>query len=121
MLGDFSNERLDVSAIGRDFGWWVAQTPDLSGLREISRSNTVIAVLIHAEGLGLSWQEALRNSRAAAPTARLIMCHKVQQAHDRTEMADAGAARSIRGTPIAGVRLGIQDHTGATGSSAPEN
>lgn len=91
MLGDFSNERLDVSAIGRDFGWWVAQTPDLSGLREISRSNTVIAVLIHAEGLGLSWQEALRNSRAAAPTARLIMCHKVQQAHDRTEMADAGA------------------------------
>lgn len=91
MLGDFSNERLDISAIGRDFGWWVTQALDLSGLREISRSNTVIAVLIQAESLGLSWQEALRDSRAAAPMARLIMCHKVQQAHARTEMVDAGA------------------------------
>jgi hypothetical protein len=91
LLGDFSNERLDLSVIERDFGWRVTQTPDMSGLREISRSNAVIAVLIHSDSLGLSWQEALRNSRAAAPMARLIMCHKVQQAHARTQMVDAGA------------------------------
>ena len=91
LFGDFSNERLDLAAIGRDFGWSVAQTSDESGLREISRSRTVIAVLIHEGSLGLHWREALRTIRAAAPRARVIVCHKADQARYKTEIIDAGA------------------------------
>jgi hypothetical protein len=91
LLGDFSNERLDVAAIGHDFGWSVAQTSDLPGLREIGQSRTVVGVLIQAGSLGLPWPKALRAVRATVPRARIIMCHKVDQAHSRTEMVDAGA------------------------------
>lgn len=91
LLGDFSNERLDLTSIGRDFGWSVSQTLNLAGLREIGRSSTVVSVLLHAGALGLPWPAALRAVRAAEPQARIIVCHKADQAHSRTEMIDAGA------------------------------
>ncbi|MBZ5677294.1 MAG: hypothetical protein LAP61_23870 [Acidobacteriia bacterium] len=91
LLGDFSNERLDVDSIGRDFCWTVAQASDLSGLKEIGRTRTVVAVLLQAGEPDLAWQGALRAIRAAAPRARIIICHKVDQAHARTEMVNAGA------------------------------
>jgi hypothetical protein len=91
LLGDFSNERLDLASIGRDFGWSVTQTPDLHGLREIGHSRTVISVLIQAGSLGMPWPNALRVVKAAAPRARIILCHKADQSHSRTEMVDAGA------------------------------
>jgi DNA-binding NarL/FixJ family response regulator len=94
LLGDFSNERLNIASIASEFSWSVAQTPSVAGLREISRSCTVMTVLVKASGigaLGMPWPEALRAVRAAAPRARIILCHKADQAHARTEMVDAGA------------------------------
>jgi DNA-binding NarL/FixJ family response regulator len=91
LFGDFSSERLDVTAIGRDFGWSVAQASDELGLREISRSRTVVSVLIHVGSLGIHWREALRTILAAAPRARIIVCHKADQAGYKTEIIDAGA------------------------------
>ena len=91
LLGDFSNERLDLTSIGRDFSWSVAQTSDLSELDKIGRSRTVISVIIQAGALGVPWAHALRAVQTAAPRAQIIICHKVQQAHSRTEMVDAGA------------------------------
>lgn len=91
LFGDFSSERLDLAAIGRDFGWSMARAADESGLREISRSRTVISVLIHAGSLGGRWRAALRTIHAAAPRARIIVCHKADQARYKTEILDAGA------------------------------
>jgi DNA-binding NtrC family response regulator len=91
LLGDFSNERLDLAALGRDFGWSLDRASDLSGLAEIGRSRTVIAVLIQAGTLHLSWHAVMRAVRAVAPRARIIVCHKVDQAHSRAEMVDSGA------------------------------
>ena len=91
MLGDFSNERPDLAAIGRDFGWSVARTSDQSGLRDIAQSCTVVAVLIQAGTPGIHWQKSLRAIRAAAPRARIIICHKADQVRHQTEMLDAGA------------------------------
>jgi len=91
LLGDFSNERLDLAAIGHDFGWSVAPAADLPGLRAIGQSRTVIAVLIQAGTLYLPWPDAMRAIRAVAPRARIIVCHKVDQAHFRAEMVDSGA------------------------------
>jgi DNA-binding NarL/FixJ family response regulator len=91
LLGDFSNERLDLDFIGRDFCWSVDRTSDLSGLQEIGRSRTVLAVLIQAGTLDMSWPEAIRAIRAVAPRARIIVCHKVDQTQFRTEMVDSGA------------------------------
>jgi len=91
LLGDFSNERLDFTMIGRDFGWSTIKASDLSELRELGRSDTVVAVLIQAGWLGLSWAEALQAVREALPHARAILCYRVDQAHSRSEMVDAGA------------------------------
>ena len=94
LLGDFSNERLDLTSIGEDFSWSVARASDLSGLGEIARSCTVIAVLVQATGAGaldLPWPDAMRAVRAVARRARIIVCHKVGQTQFRTEMVDSGA------------------------------
>jgi len=91
LLGDFSNERLDLTSIGRDFCWSIDRASDLSGLQEVGRSRTVIAVLIQAGTLHLPWPDAMRAIRAVAPRARVIVCHKVGQTHSRTEMVDSGA------------------------------
>jgi len=91
LLGDFSNERLDLASIERDFCWSVARASDLSELGEIGRSRTVIAVLIQAGVLYMPWPDAMRAIRAVAPRARIIVCHKVDQAQFRTEMVDSGA------------------------------
>jgi hypothetical protein len=91
LLGDFSNERLDLAAVGRDFGWSVDRASDLSELEEIGRSRTVIAVLVQAGTLHLSWPAAMRAVRVVAPRARIIVCHKGDQAHLRAEMVDSGA------------------------------
>jgi DNA-binding NarL/FixJ family response regulator len=91
LLGDFSNERLDLASIGHDFRWSVAPASGLSELREIGLTRTVIAVLIQAGSLHLSWPDAMRAIRAVAPRARIIVCHKVDQAHFRAEMVESGA------------------------------
>lgn len=95
MLGDFSDERVDLSSVGHDFGWSVAQTSDLSGLRDIAQSRTIIAVLIQAGALGIPWSAALRAARAAAPQARIIVCHKAEQIYSRTQMVDSGAFGAV--------------------------
>jgi DNA-binding NarL/FixJ family response regulator len=91
LLGDFSNERLNLDFIGRDFCWSVDWTSDLSGLEEIGRSRTVLAVLIQAGTLDRPWPDAMRAIRAVASRARIIVCHKVDQAQFRAEMVDSGA------------------------------
>jgi DNA-binding NarL/FixJ family response regulator len=91
LLGDFSNERLDVDAIGSDFCWSVAHASDLFDLKEIARTRNVVAVLVHIGNMDQDWRVELRAIRAEAPRARVIVCHKVRQAHARTEMVNAGA------------------------------
>ncbi len=91
LLGDFSDQRLDLAMIARDFGWSAVKASDLSELHELGQSETVVAVLIHARWLGLPWQEALQGVREALPHARAILCHHVDQANSRSEMVDAGA------------------------------
>jgi DNA-binding NarL/FixJ family response regulator len=100
LLGDFSNERLDVSSIARDFRWTVSPVSDVSGIREIGRSCTVVAVLMQPCALNMHWPDAVRAVRAAAPRARIIICHKVDQAHLRNQMIDAGAFGVLL-TPLA--------------------
>lgn len=91
LLGDFSNERVDLVPIARNFCWSVARTLNLPGLRDISRTNAVMAVLIHAGALGMPWREALRAVRTATPRACLILCHKAESVHARGQMVEAGA------------------------------
>ena len=100
LLGDFSNERLDVAPIGRDFGWSVIQTADLDGLREIGLSRTVIGVLVQSGSVGMAWPKVLRSVRTAVPRARIILCHKADQVDARTQMVDAGAFGVLL-TPLA--------------------
>ena len=91
LLGDFSNERPDLASIGRDFCWSVAQASDVTELKEICSSCTVMAVMVQAAGLEMQWPGALGIVRAAAPLAKIILCHKAEDSHARAEMIEAGA------------------------------
>ena len=73
LLGDFSNERLDVAPIG---------------------------VLVQSGSLGMAWPKVLRSVRTAVPRARIILCHKADQVDARTQMVDAGAFGVLL-TPLA--------------------
>jgi len=47
LLGDFSEERLDLTDVVRDFCWSVVQSADLSGLREIGARQIIPAAISH--------------------------------------------------------------------------
>jgi DNA-binding NarL/FixJ family response regulator len=91
LLGDFSNERIDLTSVVHDFGWSVSQASSLSELAEIGRSRTVVAVLVQTGVLKMPLPEGLRAIRGVAPRGRIIVCHNVGQSHSRAAMIAAGA------------------------------
>ena len=95
LLGDFSSERPDFASLARHFGWSVCLAGDLAELREAGRSNSVMAVLVQSGALALPWPQALRTVRAFVPRAPIILCHKAEKAHARSEMVEAGAFGSL--------------------------
>jgi DNA-binding NarL/FixJ family response regulator len=91
LLGDFSNERIDLASVVHDFGWSVSQAASLSELAEIGRSRTVMAVLVQTGVLKMPRPEGLRAIRRVAPRGRIIVCHNVSQSDSRSAMIAAGA------------------------------
>jgi hypothetical protein len=91
LLGDFSEERVNLAAVAKEFNWSVCQTTEMSELSLICRSCRVAAVLIHGRTLPLPWREALRVVQAMAPEARLILCHGAAEWYSFPEMLESGA------------------------------
>jgi DNA-binding response OmpR family regulator len=95
LWGDFSNQPVALDTIGSEFSWSVDTVADLRGLEDLCRRNNVIAVLLNARSIDVSWEEALKAVRAIAPLARPVICHSAPEMHHRREMTDAGAYHTL--------------------------
>jgi DNA-binding NtrC family response regulator len=95
LLGDFSEEPVTLGSIGSEFCWSVDAVSDLRGLEDLCRRNDVVAVLLNARTLGMSWEEALKAVQTAAPEARPVVCHSAPEMHRRRDMTDAGAYHTL--------------------------
>jgi hypothetical protein len=94
LLGDFSNEPA-LGPLGNEFCWSVDAVSDLRGLEDLCSRNDVIAVLLNAQTMDVSWEDALKAVRAIAPQARPVICHRAPEMHRRQEMTDAGAYHTL--------------------------
>lgn len=95
LLGDFSDEPVTLASIGSEFCWSVDAVSDLRGLEDLCRRNDVVAVLLNARTMNVSWEDALKAVRAIAPQARPVICHSAPQMHSRREMTEAGAYHTL--------------------------
>ena len=95
LLGDLSGDSPALAQLVPEFGWSIVTAAGVDQLRELSGGSNVVAVLFDANSLGLSWQHALSTLRNAAPQALLIPCHRLSEAVDWPELADAGAFHAL--------------------------
>jgi hypothetical protein len=117
LWGDFSGERLSVGLIGDEFNLPVRSVFGMGDLTRLSRETGVVAVLVHPATLGMSWREALRRVRRAAPQARVAICHGVDTAGAHSEMTDAGAFGTLF-LPL--VRTEVRHFLGFVWAALPE-
>jgi DNA-binding NtrC family response regulator len=91
LLGDFSNESVDLESIGKEFGWRVWPANDLPELKTVRHKGHIVAVIVHPRTLDLHWIIALQAVQDLLPDARILLCHGVRQIDSRSEMIRAGA------------------------------
>jgi len=88
-----------VSAPVRDlveeFGWCLDSAPDLDHLRNLASRSRVVAVMLDARALGMSWDHALESVRKIAPRALPIVCHRFSEDIEWPELVDAGAFHAL--------------------------
>ena len=90
LLGNFADERPALDATVSKFGWSVKRASSLNGLHDM-REDNIVAVLLDANSLGLSWAEALKAVLEFAPRTRPIACHRFSETVDWPQLAAAGA------------------------------
>jgi len=95
LLGDFSDERLPLSSIGREFSWSASRVANIGELEALCRWTKVVAVLIHTRTLNMPWHLALSLARAVAPEARVVICHGAGEASQARQMTDEGAFHTL--------------------------
>lgn len=95
LLGDFSEERLPLATIGREFALRMFRATDLNDLESLCRWTTVSAVLVHAPTVRMHWIQALHQVKTLAPRARVVICHGVNDANAILDMTDAGAFHTL--------------------------
>ena len=95
LLGDFSNERLPLTSLGREFCYSASRVANLDELESLCRWTDVSAVLVHAPTMEMPWQQALLAVKSIVPGARVVICHGVDQAHSIFQMTDAGAFHTL--------------------------
>jgi hypothetical protein len=78
-----------------EFGWSLEIASDLDALRRFSAAGGLVAVLFDADSLGLSWPDALKLVREAAPQALLIPCHRLSDRVNWPDLAESGAFHAL--------------------------
>jgi len=94
-LGGPHVETVPLGLVVSEFGWSLEIAAELENLRNLTASHSLVAVLFDANGLGLSWLDALRLVREAAAPALLIPCHRLSDRVDWPELARSGAFHAL--------------------------
>ena len=95
LLGDFSEERLPLSSIGREFSWSTSRVANLGELEALCRWTHVVAVLIHSRSMDMPWNLLLNLVRAMAPGAKVVMCYSAAESGLASMMTEAGAFHTL--------------------------
>ena len=96
ILGAATLEVRILPGIAREYGWLVKRVPDVSDLRNIREQCRIVAILFQADQSQLAPVDAMDAIRAAAPGAKLILCHRFADSTPWPAMAAAGAFHSLR-------------------------
>ncbi len=94
LLGNLASHALD-NAIVR-FPWSLEEADGFGHLRDLHCQRKLVAVLFEPYTFGLTWNEALKSVREAAPTALPIACHRFSDAIDWPQLAEGGAFHALR-------------------------
>ena len=95
VLGNLAAGRAAIDPLAQGFGWSVEPAQDLKQLRTLATEQRVVAVLLDARALGMSWEHALDAVRCIVPRALTIVCHRFSEAIEWPELADAGAFHAL--------------------------
>jgi len=96
ILENLSVGNLPLEDLAEEFGWSLERAFSGDGLSRLAAERIIPAVLFHPGGLRMSWQEALRLVREAAPVSHPILCHRFSEAIPWSELVQAGAFHSLR-------------------------
>jgi DNA-binding NtrC family response regulator len=88
-------EPLKLDPLIAEFGWSLKRAAGFDQLRELSIDEQVIAVLLDANTLHLSWAEALRSVLQVDSKALPIVCHGFSDRINWPQLAGAGAYHSL--------------------------
>lgn len=88
----------DLSVLARsvqDFGWSHELVANFDDLRSRRGSKSPAAVLVDADSLGSSWEEALRCVRETHPEALIVACYRFSDVVNWPDLAAAGAFHAL--------------------------
>ena len=94
VLGNLASSAIHQAITG--FPWSLEDADGFRHLRDLHRERKVVAVLFEPYTFDLTWNEALKSVREAAPTALPIVCHRFSDVIDWPQLAEGGAFHALR-------------------------
>lgn len=94
ILGNLASGALNQAIA--EFPWSLEDADGFRRLSDLHRERRVVAVLFEPYTFDLTWNEALRSVREAAPTALPIACHRFSDVIDWPQLAEGGAFHALR-------------------------
>lgn len=94
-LGNLALDLVSIRPVAEDFGLRVEAVPDLKHLRSLAADTRVVAVLVDARALGMSWNDALDAVLSVTPRALPVVCHRFSEDIPWPELAEAGAFHAL--------------------------
>jgi DNA-binding NtrC family response regulator len=95
VLGNLLTGLTAISSMAARYGWAVEPVSDLKRLAAAAADHPVVAVLLDAPSLGVTWLQAVESVRKIAPRALPIICHRFSEDIEWPELADAGAFHAV--------------------------
>jgi hypothetical protein len=95
LLGNLPVELAPLDRVVTEFGWSLKRAATFDQLRQPRVHRDALAVPFEASMWDLSWRDALRLVRDAAPTARPILCHRLSATLDWPELSAARAFHTL--------------------------
>src|SRR5436190_7354321 len=95
VLGNISVEYLELDSLVAQLGCSLKRATSLDQLCDLSVHEQVAVVLLDANTLQISWNEALGVVRKAASAALPIVCHRSSERINWPMLAEAGAYHAL--------------------------
>jgi hypothetical protein len=95
VFGKLSAGYTALDPLAAEFGWSLKHVSSAGALRRLGNNCRVIAVLVEAPELDISWTQTLQSVQNAAPAALIVACRRFSDSMLWTELAGAGAFHDL--------------------------